>query len=98
MARRLRRREHATNARIAGDPLKNGLRPRANAKGLERIRTQWPVEHAVAERAMGEDPQAEFGGHGKHSLLRLAAARIVGDLDHVEASRPHQVAEIVETA
>src|SRR5207237_3589921 len=51
-ARRFCRGQHARDAQIARDPLEDGLRPGLNAKGLDRLRTRCPVEHAEAERTV----------------------------------------------
>src|SRR6202022_1388974 len=96
--RRLRRRQHAADTRIARDPFEDGLRPSPNTKRLDRGGTRRPVEDAVAEWTMREDSDFQLRSEREDSTLRLAAERIVGGLDHVEASRRHQVTKIVEAA
>ncbi|HVS07595.1 MAG TPA: hypothetical protein VHK65_15710 [Candidatus Dormibacteraeota bacterium] len=47
---------------------------------------------------MRKDTQTQLGGEWEDAALRLAATRVVWNLDHVEAPGAHQVAEIVEAA
>src|SRR5205823_3187376 len=93
-----RRSQDAADARVAGDPFEDCLRNRLDPKLLKDTRVRTPVEHTEAQRAVDQNAQPEFGGQGQDASLGIAEPRIVWQLDHVDPTCLHDVAELSEQA
>src|SRR4051794_18882415 len=85
---------------MAESPLQQRLGPCADPEGFEwsEFGGRWRDAHQVgsSERPHDQNAETELAGQWQQAVLYLAFARVVRDLDGVEATGDHRGLQLVE--